>query len=402
MMKIVMKTVMPTVTFTVMAAVLVFGYSNCGSGGFKPMDLRSSIYASVNGKNSIGIGVGTCKHINQPCISVTICKPGTTNCQTIDDVLLDTGSYGLRLFTQVVSLPLDQVKAANGQSIGECMPYAGGSTQWGPLKYADVRLGEEVAANIPIQVIDVHFGTVPAADCANNDTDPSVGFNGILGVGQFVRDCGSRCVSDAANKVYYTCNGATCTSAAVPLDLQVPNPVAMFPVDNNGIVISMPEVPADGAISVNGTLSFGIGTQSNNKPGNVTMLPADQLGNFKTVLNGTTYATAFIDSGSNGIFFPSSTIAECSKAKGFYCPPSTLSLTATQMGATGNAQKTVSFDVINADSMLDNPNYVFDNLAGKIPTNDFDWGLPFFLGRTIYIGIEGRQSTLGAGPYWAY
>jgi hypothetical protein len=43
---------------------------------------------------------------------------------------------------------------------------------------------------------------------------------------------------------------------------------------------------------------------------------------------------------------------------------------------------------------------VFLELGG--PDTSFDWGLPFFLGRSVYVGIDGQTSSLGTGPYWAY
>jgi hypothetical protein len=32
----------------------------------------------------------------------------------------------------------------------------------------------------------------------------------------------------------------------------------------------------------------------------------------------------------------------------------------------------------------------------------FDWGLPFFFGRTIYTAIENQSTPAGAGPYVAF
>ena len=44
---------------------------------------------------------------NEPFVSVTLCAPGsTTNCQTIDHVLLDTGSVGLRMEASALNASL--------------------------------------------------------------------------------------------------------------------------------------------------------------------------------------------------------------------------------------------------------------------------------------------------------
>ena len=44
--------------------------------------------------------------INVPFVSVTACRPGTSICQTIDHVLVDTGSYGrAKLWATLLSPP---------------------------------------------------------------------------------------------------------------------------------------------------------------------------------------------------------------------------------------------------------------------------------------------------------
>jgi hypothetical protein len=342
---------------------------------------------------------------NKPCVSVTVCSPGTSTCQTISDILLDTGSYGLRIFKSLLTaVSLNQVIVGSG-SLAECVQYADGASDWGPVQIASVVLGNEPAVQVPIQVIDSSFSTLPNI-CSNPDVNPSTaGFNGILGVGLFTEDCGPECAASANNGIYYVCSGSTCTSSIANLSSQVQNPVALLPQDNNGVLLQLPAVSLGGTASVNGSLVLGIGTKSNNYPSGVTMYSADStFGEFTTVFNGLTFNQSFIDSGSNALYFPapSNVLLGCTgQFSGFYCPSSTTNLSATNKSSTGSPSNTVSFEIGNASSFLSSSNNVFSDLGGS-STGYFDWGLPFFLGRTVYVGIEGKTSSLGTGPYWAY
>jgi hypothetical protein len=339
-------------------------------------------------------------YLNKPCVSVTVCTPGTSTCQTINDILLDTGSYGLRLFKQVLTV----LPPATG-NIAECIQFADGSSVWGPVQTADVILGNEPVVSVPIQVIDSTFGARPVG-CFNADPTPAAaGFNGILGVGLFTHDCGTTCVSSANNGIYYAC-GASCSGTTVSLTSQVQNPAALLPQDNNGVLVQLPSVPLGGTSSVSGKLILGIGTQPNNVPSPVTTYDADPTtGEFTTLFSGRTY-DSFIDSGSNGLFFtpPSgSSLPSCPFPNtGWFCPASTLSLSATNTSASGTPSGPIAFQIGNFTNLtLNTFKKAFVEIGGTFP-GSFDWGLPFFFGKNVFVGYEGRTSSLGTGPYWAY
>jgi hypothetical protein len=341
-------------------------------------------------------------YINKPCVSVTICNPdNTSTCQTIDDILLDTGSFGLRIFKQALTVALRQTTIGSSP-LAECVQFGDGSSDWGPVQIGSVMIGNEPAVEVPIQVIDSTFGTLPAA-CKNADQSPTdAGFDGILGVGPFAQDCGSTCSNSAANGLYYACNGSTCSGTSVPLSSQVQNPVALLPQDNNGVIVQLPSVPLGGTPLVNGSLVLGIGTQSNNVPSGVTAYTLDPYGEFVTAFNNRSYSS-FTDTGSNGLFFPSSgLLPNCTDYSDWFCPSSTTSLSSTITGASGSPSGVVSFQIGNFDSLVINSsNNVFADIGGNW-TSGFDWGLPFFLGRDVYYGFEGSSSSLGSGPYFAY
>jgi len=351
--------------------------------------------------------------VNVPYVTVTVCQPGSsTQCQTIDHILLDTGSTGLRVLASVLSpaLNLSVSAASNGFPLLNCLQFLDTSFTWGPVVGADVALGASRASNVPIQVIaDPKFNAL-ASNCATgpaNNSASVLGANGVLGVGLFKQDCGPGCASVANNGVYYACTSAACTrviGTTVPVARQVQNPISLLTQDNNGLVVDLAAVPGSGAATVSGTMYLGIATQSNNQVGSASVLTTDVNGYITTSFAGTSLITSFIDTGSNGLYFDSATVAQCSNPNaGYYCPTNPMMLTAMNRGANG-VQTTVSFSIGNAAQLFSAANNAaLPTLSG--PVNDaqtFDWGLPFFFGRRVYIGMEGQTSAVGVGPYFAF
>lgn len=352
-------------------------------------------------------------NVNRLYTSVTICAPGGGACQTIDPVLVDTGSTGLRVLASALSpaLRLPAVPAANGQPLINCAKFIDNSYVWGPVVRADVQLAGKGAANLPVQVIADAAFAASAATCspAGNllDTPGSLGANAIIGLGIFKEDCGAACETVTNNGVYFTCSNAACSVAGnsrASLAAQLKNPVILFASDNNGIVVDLPGVGPEGAASLTGSLVFGIGTQSNNQFSGRTILATTPAGNFATQIEGRTLPNSFLDTGSNGLYFDSALIPACGpSAPGFYCPALTLATQAVQIGVNGIAA-TVSFFIANAVNQFRAPlRAVLPALAGPIgDTQTFDWGLPFFYGRRVFIGIEGQPSAIQTGPFYAY
>jgi hypothetical protein len=355
--------------------------------------------------------------VNTLFTTVTVCVPGsTTNCQTIDHIQVDTGSFGLRILSSVLTISLTGQTASNGDSLMECAQFVDGYS-WGPIATADVGISGETASSVPIQVIGGSSIAVPSA-CSSigpaEDTVAQFGANGILGVGVFPEDCGSTCVTSADNAFYYECSSTACQSATVTTAAdEVTNPVTLFAKDNNGIIITLPAVAAAGAATVTGTMIFGIDTESNNASGSQTILTLDGYGDFTTAFNGQSLKQSFLDTGSNGLYFPDSSLTMCTGTDtDFYCPSSGQSLTATLTGQN-DLSSNVSFGVANAQTLgQDAASLVaFANLAGPYPTTTdpgssatgtFDWGLPFYYGNTVYSAFYGGTTSVGSGPYVAF
>jgi Protein of unknown function (DUF3443) len=396
------------------ALAVVAGCS--GSGGSSTSTTSGSggsSGSSTSNVQAISINTGpTANYVDGAFTSVTVCVPGSaTNCQTIDDILVDTGSSGLRILSSALTISPSQQTGANGDAIVECLPFVDGVT-WGPVQTVDMTIAGEEAKSLPIQVIgSPNFSTVPNG-CTSmgvpEDDLTRLGANGILGVGNFPQDCGGGCTESGASNpgLYYTCAGENCEVTTETISSQVQNPVVLFATDNNGVLIKLPSV-SGAETSVTGSLIFGIGTQSNNGLGSATVYALDQVyGNFTTTFDGVTYSDeAFLDTGSNAIYFLDSNttgIPTCTDATFWYCPSTTQNLTATNEAYGGGATGSINFVVGNADTLTANVNDAAVNGLAGPNTGMFDWGLPFFFGRTVFTAIEGQNTPAGAGPYVAY
>ena len=363
---------------------------------------------SVNAPNVVAISVesGPGNNVNIPYVSVTVCQPETSTCKTIDHVLLDTGSTGLRIFGSVLdaapALTLPPQQIGGSSTITECAQFLN-AVAWGSVKVADVRMGGKVAASVPIQVLDANFPLAlnNSAQCGNAPVisqPDSVGANGILGLSLFAHD----------NQRYFDCidPSGQCRITVAPSQ-QVQNPVSLFSSDNNGALVQLPALGSNGASTANGYLVFGVNTRANNSLGTANVIPVGPAnGFFTTTLKGVPLVNSFLDSGSNGLYFndPDATLSiHCnSAAYGFYCPPLAQNFSASIQLA--NSSAVVNFSIDNSDRIFQTGNYAFNNLGGTFDNVSFDWGLPFFFGRSVYTVIENASVSGVAfkGPWNAF
>jgi hypothetical protein len=413
------------------------GSSGGGTTPTPPAALTNLATVTVDqGPAALSVGPNAYTQSNVAYVSVTLCAPGSaSNCQTIDHIQVDTGSIGLRIFHSALApgllsaLPSETDASAN--PVGECYQYVDGYV-FGSVRTADFAIGGEKVAGMPLQVLSdtSQFATAPksctASGGSNLGTVQDFGSNGIIGIGTTTTDCGVYCANGGQSAaIYYDCPTTGCSAviaraanATAPFQ-QLPNPVAAMTTDNNGTILTLPAPPASGQASLTGTLYFGIGTQTNNGLGTATVYTITSSsssqgpGLITSIYNGQTLPNSFLDSGSSLYFFEDSTIPLCTDPnfKGLYCPASTETLSPVIRGLNG-ASYTDSFMFFNAEAQFNanpsfsvvpgvgaDPNVIFPSTAYA---GSFDFGLPFFYGRSVYTAIEGRSAGGIVGPYFAF
>ncbi len=351
----------------------------------------------------VGAGVGPSPAINRPLVSVTVCLPGTSNCQIINNVLLDSGSTGLRLFSSVLTLPVTLQQQPPSFTVYECAEFEN-LYAWGPIATADVQLSGEKASNVNIHLIgDTTYA--PPSSCTSGlsaaSSPQTMGFNGILGVtGHNDYSCSPNS-STPCPLPYAVCTSTDgrapfCTPTPEPPAQQVWNPVVLFPVDNNGVVFDIPGIPPTGAANVQGSLYFGVGSETNNQLGSATQYQPPLVAEFA----GQNFSGG-IDSGTPYIGFLSDNLVGLPMCGAYYCPSDPTTFTAEMVGANGEGV-TVDLAVADPTSVLDQGLTADYALMGQGYDDSVVLGFPFFYGRKVFFNYGSQNAGSGPAGYVAF
>ena len=126
---------------------MVYG---CGSGNTATGSVNNVVPLVVdNGYNG--------NAVNEAFITITICQPGTNNCQTLDHVKVDSGSTGLHIDSSQLTLANLPAITYNNNPLFLCSTYGstsgGGNAAFGSIVSADIKIGGEVARNAPLTLV---------------------------------------------------------------------------------------------------------------------------------------------------------------------------------------------------------------------------------------------------------
>ena len=286
-------------------------------------------FAAANNVMNANVTHGvTGQGVEQPFGAIKVCVPGsTTKCQIISGLLIDTGSFGLRIFSQALSVHLPVQTSGADRS-----PSARSSARSRSGTGRDGRRDDGRRADDSEPAGANHQSELPRRRSPPRKLQPdrpAVCTEPAAVELQRHPRRGAAAVRRRAATIYYTCSATNCAPTTQPLDLQVQNPVALLPVDNNGVLLKFPLPPTNGASRLTGQLIFGVNTQANNMiPDGFKVYTANAQLNFITTFQNVPTA-GFIDSGSNGYFYDNPYLPLCPGSR-WYCPAALTAQTRDQ------------------------------------------------------------------------
>ena len=337
---------------------------------------------------------------NRLFVDVMVCHDAQ-HCRSVPNVLVDTGSAGLRLFRPALyALSLDPVTDLVGHALGNWARFGAGDL-WGTLHWAQVRIGGlATTAAIPIGLYDLPapHERLPAG-YGDRDLRGTMLGNGILGIAPWRH-------SMAFHFAFVGARGAASAADWMPVQVErsqaLANPIGYFPEPyDNGSVISLPEVDwFQGQSRVQGWLGFGLGPPTDMlfpRGHRVIVHELDDHGQFRATV-GDRPIDLMLDSGSNmlSLDLEALGVARHPWFPGLY---EAATLTPIDMAVQCAEQEIKLVQRLYVGS-ADNLGHTLRGhavlpmvaawpvqQAGKEAKNLL--GLPFFYGRSVATGLEG-------------
>ncbi|TGP42503.1 DUF3443 family protein [bacterium M00.F.Ca.ET.228.01.1.1] len=361
---------------------------------------------TTGANNVLPVSVRTPNYdFNRALVSVTVCVPGTSLCETVDNVMVDTGSVGLRLQRSALKHPerFAAMAGPDAHALAECYRFVS-SAAWGIVTRVDLRLAAIQASSIPIQIVDesnASYGDHPRPDTCLKSSKPTS--NGTLGIAAVsLNDCKDPCFISLKTPRYYQCtvDGCTPVARAVAANFRVVHPIAALPWDNNGYVLDVQPVPESGATAARRTLTLGIGTQQNNVLDVTNVVDLAPNGTFTTVWNGQSYPASYFDTGTEEYYFATAPVGaqECGS---HWCATPEAEFSATLKGQTTDA--TAKLRVGDSATLVRSGKGAFRNVAivAHRDSRAVVWGMPFFIGRKVFVKLNDGSGGSG-NAYYAF
>lgn len=351
------------------------------------------------------------KAVNRPFINLTVCPVNDTkHCQTINNVLVDSGSSGLRINKSALKAINFAPIMDNNKSVFNCILFGAGY-DIGKMYSVDLYIGGEKGSNIPLQVTDNSDKNSQIAKvCSNYDTIPAAnlddfGASAIIGISVIDSPDKSYSRAEVCDDSGNNCSGIYSSGLNI-------NPLSKFATDNNGVIFSIPKVATALASDVVGTLTFGLNTQSDNTVEN---------GANVQIVHGTasdSWGSFSADNGVNAIFDSGSATINIAKNKhtdiqictvnvirpiNIFCPANQ---TAVSIGygdiSSLENQYTLNLMFIDPRTFADNIYIVPDFATSSDDPSQEIFGIPAFFGRNIYLQFASANTNtpFGASPAW--
>lgn len=380
----------------------------CNNGSSSSATNAPSVPISIgSGMNGYGI--------NTMYVSITLCRDQSgTSCQTIDNIILDTGSFGLKINKS--ALPesfietLPRVTTNDDQMVYACNTFGSGYV-FASEHYASLHLANDYTNNVVVQIIEnAPTDEIPNSCVAKGPFDnfENFGANGIIGVNPALTLSNSSILlyRKDVNGIYQALSESETSS--VPILNQ--NPLPSLQHNNNGFVIAIPPTLQNTNTNIAGKLILGVNTGGNNLITKKTNLIVASESSLSTVCNsGCFYSKienpestipAVFDSGTNSWVFISNNIPICSYG---YCPESPFVWNSWVFSYNFAANESYQVTgIITKDEESGGEDLSFSVMPGwgyENTNNETLYGSPFFFGKNVYIVFPSKKSS---SPIWGF